>query len=341
MSLSIIIPVYNVEKYISICLDSLLNQNLNHADYEIIIINDGSTDSSLQIANTYKLNHSNISIHSQKNSGVGAARNKGVSIAKGDYIYFIDPDDYLASDVLNELIGIAKEYDLDILTFESQITTLSNLNVSKSGLGYSTDLPLLDGIAYIANNTFRNEVWWYFIKKEFLVESEVKFIEGRWMEDAIFTATLFLKASSMLYVPIDAHRHVIVPGSAMTSREASHYLKVIYDNANAATVYKSLIENIKNENVKEIKCVKRLKTRQQSFVFFMMVRMLKSNIKLAEIKNVIESAERSGAYPLTSFIGDDYNKLSYKILTTVFNNKYLYYACFRFFNPIFNSSNKY
>jgi glycosyltransferase involved in cell wall biosynthesis len=320
------------------CLDSLLNQNLNHDDYEIIIINDGSTDGSLQIANTYKLKYSNISIHSQKNSGVGAARNKGVSIAKGDYIYFIDPDDYLACNVLNKLMGIAKEHELDILTFESQITTSSNLNVS-NGLEYSTDLPLLDGIAYIANNTFKNEVWWYLIKKEFLKNSEVKFIEGRWMEDAIFTATLFLKASTMLHVQVDAHRHVIVPGSAMTSRESSHYLKVIYDNANAATVYKSLIENIKAENVEEMKCVKRLKTRQQSFVFFMMVRMLKSSIKLAEIKNVIETVERSGAYPLTSFIGVDYNKMSYKILTAVFNNKYLYYACFRFFNPIFKSSN--
>lgn len=100
MKLSIIIPVYNSEKYITCCLESLLVQEMSANEYEIIIVNDGSTDSGGLIARDYTERHSNIHLFNQKNKGVGTARNKGIELAKGDYIYFIDPDDYIAINVL-------------------------------------------------------------------------------------------------------------------------------------------------------------------------------------------------------------------------------------------------
>lgn len=90
---SIIVPVYNVEKYLAKCLDSLVNQTLK--DIEIICINDGSTDNSLEILNTYAQKDSRITIIDKKNEGVSAARNTGLNISKGEYIMFVDSDDYL------------------------------------------------------------------------------------------------------------------------------------------------------------------------------------------------------------------------------------------------------
>ncbi|MDD7887613.1 glycosyltransferase [Flavivirga sp. 57AJ16] len=334
MKLSIVIPVYNVEDYISRCIDSLLNQNLNTDDYEIIIVDDGSTDSSIAIAKKYQSKYRNIIIFNQENQGVGAARNKGIDLAKGDYIYFIDPDDYLANNVLKTILNVTKTYNQDILTFQSKATTSSKNNNPSSVIKQFYNIKKVDGISYIANNAFKNEIWWYVINREFLLKSKIRFIEGRWMEDAIFTASLFLKANSMSHIPVDAHRHVEVPNSAMTSKKPKHYLNVIYDNANAAIVYESLIRSVKSDEKEKENCIKRLKTRQQSFVFFMMVRMLKSTIKITEIKKIIERVEKAGAYPLVSFVGEDYSMTSYKVLTKVFNNKYMYYTCFKLFNPI-------
>lgn len=247
MRLSIIIPVYNVELYISGCIQSLLNQGLSTSDYEIIVVNDGSKDKSIEIVKQFQLDNNNIFIYNKDNGGVGSARNYGLNLAKGNYIYFIDPDDYLANNTLKPILDCAETNNLQVLTFLSKGTTATNLHDSVTDVSKAFSITKLSGIDYIGINGYKNEIWWYIIKKDFLQEISLRFIEGRWMEDAIFTANLLLKANNVAHLPIDAHRHVRVAGSAMTSKEPSHYLKVIYDNANAAELFKPLIESIKED----------------------------------------------------------------------------------------------
>ncbi|BAO77198.1 glycosyltransferase [Winogradskyella sp. PG-2] len=333
MRLSIIIPVYNVVKFLPRCLDSILEQDIASDDYEILIIDDGSTDNSFDIANAYSKKYANLKVHSKKNGGVGTARNLGVSYSKGNYIYFIDPDDYLAKDVLKTLLEKIESNDLDIMTFISKRTTdqtLQHSETKKPELGLSS---ILNGESYIAENNYKNEVWWYIIKREFLLDSKIKFIEGRWMEDAILTARLFLKANRMAHFSIDAHRHLIIEGSAMRNKEPSHYIKVIDDNKNAALVFETLIQSLIKKNANS-SCIKRLKTRQQSFIFFLMVRMLKSTINLKQVKTTIYEISKTNAYPLNIFPGNDYQGIRYTLLTRLFNHKRAYYFIFRFFNPI-------
>ena len=100
--ISVIVPVYNVEKYLKRCLNSLVNQT--YTNIEIICVNDGSKDNSLNILNEYAQKDNRIVVISQENQGQGIARNKGLEIAKGDYIGFIDPDDFI--DVAIETGGI-------------------------------------------------------------------------------------------------------------------------------------------------------------------------------------------------------------------------------------------
>ena len=337
MKLSIIIPLYNSEKYIQGCLGSLLKQKLKQNEFEIIIINDGSTDHSLDIVKKFEDKYSNIFVFTKKNGGVGSARNKGISLAKGKYIYFIDPDDYLASDVLKTIIDCAEKKELDVLTFLSKKTDSQSLKDSFSNIAKTSCTSILNGTDYVANHGFKNEVWWYVIKRQFLQDLNIKFIEGRWMEDAIFTAELIIKANKMAHLPIDVHRHVTVKGSAMTSREPEHYKKVIYDNANAATAYHKIIETLEYTDNINKECLQRLKTRQQSFVFFMMVRMLKSTMKLTEIKKILNEMIQVKAYPLKSFISIDYNGILYIILVKLFNIKTIFYVLFMMFNPFFKN----
>ncbi|MFC0604358.1 glycosyltransferase [Winogradskyella pulchriflava] len=333
MKLSIIIPLYNSGHFLNKCIESLLNQDLDSKDYEILIINDGSTDNSLEVALKFEEKYSNINVHTKTNGGVGSARNLGLSLSKGDYIYFIDPDDFIAPNVLKSILDAAQNNSLDILTFLSRKITDSKLfNVTPETENIALS-KISTGIDYIAENRFQNEVWWYVIKRSFITNSNIKFIEDRWMEDAIITAQLFIAAERMAKLSLDAHRHLIVEGSAMTSKEPLHYLKVIDDNRNAAIVFEALIEDLESENANP-NCIKRLRTRQQSFVFFMMVRMLKSTIKLNEVKKVINDLSKTSAYPMNAFVGEDYSGISYSILVKLFNKKGLFFILFRLLNPL-------
>ncbi len=115
MKLSIIIPVYNVEKYIAKCIDSIVEQQLQPNDYEIIIINDGSPDNSKNVIEQYQIKHPHILFLNQENQGVSVARNKGLDVAKGKYILFIDPDDAVHENSIHKILEVATTNDLDIL----------------------------------------------------------------------------------------------------------------------------------------------------------------------------------------------------------------------------------
>ena len=114
VKVSIIIPVYNVEKYLRECLDSALNQTLK--EIEIICVNDGSTDSSVDILKEYSLKYSRVKIISKKNSGYGNTMNVGIKAAQGEYINFLESDDLIEADMLETLYNIAqKDEEIDII----------------------------------------------------------------------------------------------------------------------------------------------------------------------------------------------------------------------------------
>jgi glycosyltransferase involved in cell wall biosynthesis len=112
---SIIVPVYNVEAYLSNCLESVLQQSIPENEYEIIVINDGSPDGSLSIALEFQKKHSNIIVIDQENQGVSVARNRGLEVAQGKYIAFVDPDDEIHVNALPNILQLADTENLDIL----------------------------------------------------------------------------------------------------------------------------------------------------------------------------------------------------------------------------------
>lgn len=342
MKLSIVIPVYNVEKYVARCLDSVLDQGLESEDYEVIIVNDGSTDSSLQIVEKYAQNNNNIKIIDRENGGAGSARNHGMDCAIGKYIYFIDPDDFLISNCLLKLVETCDRHDLDILTFMSKSYSAISIkdkplfekNDFSAPFGDTVFSPIVSGEDYVANVKYRNEVWWFLINREFLKNTGIRFVEGRWLEDVAFSLELILKAKKIAHLQLDGHRYRVTPGSAMNSIEPSHYLKIIDDIQNAALAFNPIIKTLEN-NKANPDCIARVKARQQSLVFFSMTRMLKSTMSFAEVKQRMDNLMRVNAYPLNSFLGKDYNGVTYQILMRFFKTKRRFYFFFRLINPVF------
>lgn len=323
MRLSIIVPCFNMEAYLPTCLDSVLVQGFDPGEYEIIVVNDESKDRTLNIAKDYEQRHSNLKVIDKSNAGVGAARNSGLDAARGSYVYFLDPDDYLARNQLNSLLEMAENLQLDILSFISREVGKDEYIPLSATECPPSEPKVKDGITYIADRKFQNEIWWYLIRRDFMIENNLRFIEGRWMEDAILTAQLFCSAQRIAHVPQDVHRYRILPTSAMRNKSPEHYNKVIYDNANAAHVFDDLIRSIPTDHPRATDCIKRLKTRQQSFVFFLMIRLLKSDLPIDEIPKMLPGFSAIDAYPLKKFLGEDYHGFSYTIMVYILNRPYL------------------
>lgn len=194
IKVSIIIPAYNIEKYIEESILSSINQTLK--EIEIIIINDGSTDRTLEVIKKYEKIDSRIKLIDQKNQGLSIARNNGLEIAKGKYIYFLDGDDWIENETLNECYNIAENLEIDIIHFNSlkieEKTKIKNFSYTK---GTNLDEnKIYIGEEFVEEcfnkNIFRGEVWFNFIKRELIENLKLKFYPGISYEDILFTMKL-------------------------------------------------------------------------------------------------------------------------------------------------------
>jgi len=334
MKLSIVIPLYNKEKYIDRCLQSLLNQDLSSSEYEIIIVDDGSTDSSFAIAQKYADIHTNFHLYRQKNGGAGAARNKGLEVSKGDYIYFLDADDYIATNVLKCLLELAEVNKLEILGFNTMYINDGSLTDSLTQNLHDLPVQVMDGMTFIADRGFRNEAWWYIIKKSFLLDTGVKFTEGRYLQDSIFSANLILRTKRIDKVNMDVHRFVQVENSATTNKKPTHLLKFIDDIVYALGKFDELIKGLDSLNVNYHKVVKVYKSKQQSFVFTLFIKAFRCPIiDFNDLKKILFKLKKLDVYPINPKIGGiGGNKTSFiytRIVVPIFNNKTLLFLSLR------------
>lgn len=220
MKYSVIIPVYNVEKYINRCVKSILSQRYN--DLEIILIDNGSTDRSGSICDIYANEYANISVYHIENHGVGSARNFGLSKARGEFIYFVDSDDYLVGNLFAEFEDKLVP-DLDLLVFSyynSFEQELTERNRTKKCLPYSglydkndfikifTDLFLSDMLYTVWNKIYR---------REFLLENNLSFEQYELGEDVRFNLNVYRNVNKV-YLSQDSYYVYVIgrKGSAMS-----------------------------------------------------------------------------------------------------------------------------
>lgn len=192
MILSIIIPVYNVEKYLEKCVRSTQVQDIPFSEYEVIIINDGSPDNSLAIAERLAVDLPNVKVYSQKNQGLSAARNTGMCYAKGDYYMFLDSDDWISENCLGSIIKKLRDERPDVLAIcacneyqeGSKIRKIYNDESVISGVQH-----MLDGIEYCAPFG----IW----RADFLKTNNLSFFVGIFHEDEEFTPRAYYKAKKV------------------------------------------------------------------------------------------------------------------------------------------------
>ncbi len=189
IKISIVIPVYNVEKYVKRCIDSCLNQNLPSDEYEIIVVNDGSTDNSLKLVQEYKLANLNITVLSQNNQGLSMARNNGLDIARGEYIWFVDSDDWIENNCLGDILGIIEVSSPDIIQIGFRFA------YDDSNKNYDSNRGLFEncyrGRDLLKNKLIPSPAQFTLFSHAFLDRYKLRFFPGIFHEDAEFKPRAF------------------------------------------------------------------------------------------------------------------------------------------------------
>ena len=251
MKLSIIVPVYNVEAFLKKCVDSLLAQDLPQEDYEIILVDDGSTDGSGALCDTLAAEHGNIRVIHQQNRGLSGARNAGIPVASGDYILFVDSDDYLCPNVLETLVGLMESKDLDILRFNYQNVDMDGKvfepnRYSKPFVDYSNET--CDGETFLNERLgFACYAWQFMVKTSMLQQEGNGFKEGIYFEDVEWTPRILLQARRVASTDTVVYNYLFRTGSIARNTDHEKKRKAIRDKMTILEGFAALKPQVKDD----------------------------------------------------------------------------------------------
>lgn len=194
--LSVIVPVYNVEQYIRPCIESIFNQSLDESEFEVIMVNDGTQDRSFDVISDILAMHTNMFRVDQENQGLSAARNTGLTYAKGTYVLFVDSDDLLVEGSVAQLLNVAEDNSADLVV--ADFVKLSDEEISNYQPHCQDPMPLVcktGSRLFLEDlNPSENYVWRTLYRREFLEDHHLRFIPGICYEDMPFTPECYLKA---------------------------------------------------------------------------------------------------------------------------------------------------
>ena len=312
---SVIIPAYNAEKYLQECLNSVLNQT--YKDVEVVVVNDGSTDGTKSILDTYAVRYSNIKVINTENGGVSRARNIGLDNASGEYIMFLDADDLLVANAVEILLSDLKDNNADI------VAGMMNSEVNSDAISYEgTDIAVwfdTDGVEKsLEDNPFTYSSCAKLFKRQLL--ENIRFIEGRKIhEDSYFMFCALIHQPTVVVRNVYVYKYRSNENSASHAAFSEKYFDILYFANEKYKIiemqYPELLDKAKNmllkSNISMLQC------------------LLNTNDKLYEkdIRACIQTVKRYKKYFISAYPGDEkrfkivvYNL--YKIYKLLYKMKY-------------------
>lgn len=233
VKLSIIIPCYNATKFIETCIQSIYNQNISESDYEVICIDDNSSDNTINLINDLREKYSSLKliIH-DSNKKQGAARNTGLEIASGEYVWFIDSDDYIRENVFSEILFEVRTFDLDILIFNyvkyssKDNNTRSSIDILKCS-DYQLSQNVFKGVEVFAVYEYweiTSLCWNRIIKRSILSDYNILFYDEFYFEDVIFGIKCFLNSNRVKYTLSVNYFYRDTPNSVMNNTRSGVFV---------------------------------------------------------------------------------------------------------------------
>lgn len=241
---SFIVPVYNTSKYLKKCLDSLVKQTFK--DFEIIIVNDGSTDNSSNIISKYQDTYKNIKVINQKNEGLSMARNNGVKEANGEYLIFIDSDDYVEKNLLKEVDKEIK--DAEVLRYQ----VISEDEDGSNKIDFNEEaFDMVNGyqaFKYLSNYHFVEPAWCYAFKKDYYVNNKFSFKKDVYHEDFGLIPYVIYKARKVKSISYLGYHYVQRNGSIMNNNDYKKTVKKAFDMLEQYKTLRLFAKNINRKN---------------------------------------------------------------------------------------------
>ncbi len=297
--ISVIVPVYNTEKYLKKCLESIINQT--YQEFEVIIVNDGSTDNSQKIIDKYIEKYQNIiKCINKENGGLSSARNVGIEVAKGDYIIFVDSDDYLETTLLEQMLPYIQK-NIDLVKYK-----LIKINEENKELE-RIDGPTFDEVTgeegfnkLVFNDILLEPACLYLYKKDIFIKNELRFLENTYHEDFGLIPIIFLNAKKMVSIDFYGYYYVQAGNSitrnddyAKTVKRANDLL-IHYDNMKSFVKGMDIQEKTREniylyyanaifDNLKKLQ-----KEEKKKYVQQICKRKLLDNIRLTNLKRLIK-----------------------------------------------------
>ena len=274
--LSIVVPAYNMEDYIARCLDSIFFSQEPEERYEVIVVNDGSKDKTQEIVNTYLPQHRNLSVISQENQGLSAARNAGLERVTGDYVWFVDSDDAVTDGSITKILASFESYsNADFLIFDWISYYVNKNEKARRHALLPRDYKYYEKALKRekANSMLRNGVPWLFVyNANYLKQHHLRFLKGILFEDNEFRMRVFFFAKEVRFIPF-AHYVYSLNRSGSISTEARK--SEAYSNKHVDSIIKTAESwlQFKNENVQT--------TADKKYVSFSLCKMYGYLIRIA------------------------------------------------------------
>lgn len=325
--ITIIVPVYNVEDYLPTCLDSLLRQGIGEERYEVVLVNDGSTDDSESICKGYVAQHSNFFLLNQDNQGVAAARNHGLDFAHGKYVIFVDSDDFLAEYGLNRLVDVLMSHSgIDLVRYYSSYS--NHVSDGTDEIDYEGEAGSL-----LASGGYPAFVWTFAYRKEFLDEYQIRFAKLRFSEDSLFIATVFLHNPSVCSTRANIYRYVLRQDSAVGKRDKIISRLSAEDGISAYELINHEMEKsvfAADQTIRDT-CIASM-NRKKTPIYS---RLLGAAYNGEEFKKMKQRIILNLFYPMKPWSEDKRTKMVCMALNFIFSNYIIYKPVSWFFNQFF------
>lgn len=286
--LTYIVPVYNTEGYVLKCLQSIVNQGLQSELYEVLVVDDGSTDGSRKVVMNFADDHPQVRLLKQANAGVSAARNLALDSARGRYVQFIDSDDYLKPGMMATLVQRAIDEQLDVLQFN-----YSWMEPDGTELPMEDDpSPVATGVDYLRGHILTPYVWRFLIRRDSLEQRALRFDTSLIVcEDGAFISDFLLNAKRMAHDIVAPYCHVKRSDSAMHNAHPNYQLPRIISQVNSAKVIDRVARRYEDSAGEQVPpSILGLRNR---YLYFSMTKALSSGC----VDAVVEHIKAVGMYP--------------------------------------------
>ncbi len=314
--LSYIIPLYNTEAYIVRCLRSIIAQDLPEGGYEVIVVDDGSTDGGRELVEALAAEHPQVRLLSQTNAGVSAARNKALDAARGRFVQFVDSDDYLAEDMMQPLLQRAIDESLDVLVFNYNCVDADGNDRPHDRDDNYPSTAAMTGVDYLEHHSMTPYVWRFLVRRDYLNQGNWRFDTSLIVcEDGALIARFLLNAPRVAHDGSAPYNYASRGDSAMHNPDPEHLKQRIFSQVDAAI---SIDEVIKHYEARTgLKAPASVAGVRNVYLYFSLTKAMTCGL----VEEVVARMRRSGLYPFPC-VGPEanYYGMKWKVIHRVMMN---------------------